>query len=79
MNFEKPAALLKDRRVVIAVGVGYAGGTMARLGITTSDLADDRYVSVGSYTATGDISERVGLGEDPAAAAIADGGAADHP
>jgi phage shock protein PspC (stress-responsive transcriptional regulator) len=48
---------------VIAAGVGYAGGTMARLGITSSDLADDRYVSVGSYTATGDISERVGLGE----------------
>jgi phage shock protein PspC (stress-responsive transcriptional regulator) len=48
---------------VLAAGAGYVGGTMARLGITTGDLADDRHVSVGNYTGSGDIDERVGVGD----------------
>jgi phage shock protein PspC (stress-responsive transcriptional regulator) len=48
---------------VLAAGAGYGSGTMARMGITAGDMADDRYVAVGGYSAGGTIEERVGMGE----------------
>jgi phage shock protein PspC (stress-responsive transcriptional regulator) len=48
---------------LLAAGAGYVGGTMARLGITSGDLAGDRYVSVGSYSTDTELDERVGVGQ----------------
>lgn len=48
---------------VVLGGAGYVTGTTARMGIPLADATGDRYISIGSYTSSSSITQRVGAGE----------------